>query len=247
VRDQEKIEMVNRNRFASLAGALLLAAFSVACQKSGAPDQSSTNAGIPRSTSSFASANSATKPDGRAVIVAFGDSLTAGYGLPEDQCFTALLQRKIDDKGYGYRVINAGVSGDTSAGGVSRVDWALEGAVKFLILELGGNDGLRGQPVPEMKKNLAEIIERAQDHGVTVILAGMEAPPNLGEEYTSEFRQAYRDLAKKYKLTLIPFMLDGVAGHRDLNQPDGIHPNVAGEKVMTENVWREIEPLLLKN
>jgi acyl-CoA thioesterase-1 len=175
--------------------------------------------------------------------------LTAGFGLPEDQCFTTLLQSKLDEKGYRYYVENAGVSGDTSAGGVSRIDWALnvDGAVKFLILELGGNDGLRALPVAHMKKNLAEIIERAQARGVTVILAGMEAPPNLGEEYTSEFRQAYRDLAKKHKLTLIPFLLDGVASQREMNQPDGIHPNAAGEKVMTENVWRELEPLLQKN
>jgi acyl-CoA thioesterase-1 len=239
--------MVKRNGFASLVGALLVAAFCVACQKSGAPDQSSANAGLATSTSSFAQPKPSATPDGRPVIVAFGDSLTAGFGLPEDQCFTALLQRKIDEKGYGYRVINAGVSGDTSAGGVSRIDWALEGAVKYLILELGGNDGLRGQPVAEMKKNLAEIIERAQARGITVILAGMEAPPNLGEEYTSEFRQAFRDLAKKYQLTLIPFMLDGVAGRREMNQPDGIHPNAVGEKVMTENVWRTVEPLLPKS
>jgi acyl-CoA thioesterase I len=239
--------MVNKNGFASLVGALVVAAVSVACQKSGASDQSPASAGISHATSSFATATPAATPDRRPVIVAFGDSLTAGYGLPEDQCFTALLQRKIDDKGYGYRIINAGVSGDTSAGGVGRIDWALEGAVKFLILELGGNDGLRGQPVTEMKKNLADIIERAQARGVTVILAGMEAPPNLGEEYTGEFRQAYRELAKKYELTLIPFILDGVAGRRDMNQPDGIHPNADGEKVMTENVWREIEPLLSKN
>src|SRR5262245_224919 len=185
--------MVKRNRFASLAGALLVAAFSFACQKSGAPDQSSSaNAGLATSTSSIASGASAKPtptPDGRPIVVAFGDSLTAGFGLPEDQCFTALLQRKIDDKGYGYRVVNAGVSGDTSAGGVSRIDWALAlegGPVKYLILELGGNDGLRGQPVTEMKKNLADIIERAQARGVIVILAGMEAPPNLGEDYTGE-------------------------------------------------------------
>jgi acyl-CoA thioesterase I len=157
------------------------------------------------------------------------------------------LQRKIDEKGYRYRVVNAGVSGDTSAGGVSRIDWALEGPVKFLILELGGNDGLRGLPVVDMEKNLAAIIERAQDRGVIVILAGMEAPPNLGEEYTSEFRQAYQDLAKKYNLTLIPFLLEGVAGRREMNQTDGIHPNAAGEKVMTENVWQVVEPLLLNN
>ncbi|MGH9752102.1 MAG: arylesterase [Blastocatellia bacterium] len=241
--------MVNRNRFVSLVCALLLAAFSLACQKSSAPDKPS--AGLATSTSSFAPAKTSEKLEGLPAIVAFGDSLTAGYGLPEDQCFTALLQRKLDEKGHRYRVVNAGVSGDTSAGGVSRIDWSLDDPtakpLKFLILELGGNDGLRGLPVADMKKNLAEVIERVQARGVTVILAGMEAPPNLGEEYTSEFRQAYRDLAKKYKLTLIPFLLEGVAGHRGMNQPDGIHPNAAGEKVMTENVWRELEPLLLEN
>jgi acyl-CoA thioesterase-1 len=182
------------------------------------------------------------------VIVAFGDSLTAGYGLPEEQSFTTLLQNKLDEKGYRYRVVNAGVSGDTSAGGVSRLDWSLnEGDVKILILELGGNDGLRGLPVSNLRKNLAEIIERAQSRGVTVLLAGMEAPPNLGEEYTREFRQVYRDLAKKYKLAFIPFVLEGVGGRPEYNQPDGIHPNAEGEKIMTENVWRALEPLLSKN
>jgi acyl-CoA thioesterase-1 len=240
--------MVKRNRFTSLVGALLVAALSVACQKSGAPDQSPGSASLAPSTSSFAPAKTGEKPDGRPVIVAFGDSLTAGFGLPEDQCFTTLLQSKIDEKGHKFRVVNAGVSGDTSAGGVSRINWVLEeDPVKFLILELGGNDGLRAMPVAEMKKNLAEIIERAQTRGITVILAGMEAPPNLGEEYTGEFRQVFRDLAQKYKLTLIPFLLEGVAGRREMNQPDGIHPNAVGEKVMTENVWQEIEPLLLKN
>jgi acyl-CoA thioesterase-1 len=226
-----------------------LAVFSIACQKSGAPNKPS--AGLATSTSSFAPAKTTEKSEGLPAIVAFGDSLTAAFGiLNEDQGFTAILQRKLDEKGYRYHVVNAGVSGDTSAGGASRIDWVLNGPVqpvKFLILELGGNDGLRGLPVADMKKNLAEIIERAHARGVTVILAGMEAPPNLGEEYTSEFRQAYRDLAKKYELTLIPFILEGVAGHRELNQPDGIHPNAAGEKVMTENVWRELEPLLMKN
>src|SRR5215510_14710420 len=234
--------MVNRNRFASLAGALLLAAFSVACQKS------ESSPGAATSTSSFASAKPPAKPDGRPIIVAFGDSLTAGFGLHEDQGFVTLLQRKLDEKGYLYRVSQAGMSGDTSAGGVGRIDCALEeGPVKFLILELGGNDGLRGLPVADMKKNLAEIIERAQARGATVVLAGMEAPPNMGEEYTGEFRQVYRDLAKKFKLTLIPFLLDGVAGNREMNQPDGIQPNIAGEKVMTHNFLFKVEPPLLNN
>ncbi|MCI0388452.1 MAG: arylesterase [Acidobacteria bacterium] len=237
--------MAKKNRFKFLASALLLATVFVACQKSGAPNQAT--AGVANSGTALAPTKFSAKSEELPAIVAFGDSLTAAFGIVnEDHWFTTLLQRKIDEKGYRYRVVNHGLSGDTSAGGVRRLDWALEGDVKFLILELGGNDGLRGLPVAEMKKNLAEIIERAQARGVTVILAGMEAPPNMGEEYTSQFRQAYRDLAKKYKLTLIPFLLDGVAGLREMNQPDGIHPNAAGEKVMTENVWRELEPLLAK-
>jgi len=239
--------MVKKNRFGSalLAGALALAAFSAACQKSGAPSEPAVR--LANSASSLTPTKISTKSEEAPAIVAFGDSLTAGFGLSEDQAFTTLLQRKLDEKNLRYRVVNAGVSGDTSAGGVRRIDWSLDGAVKFLILELGGNDGLRGLPVAEMKKNLAEIIERAQARGVTVILAGMEAPPNMGEEYTREFRQAYRDLAKKYKLTLIPFVLDGVGGRAEYNQPDGIHPNAAGEKIMTENVWQTLEPLLSKN
>jgi acyl-CoA thioesterase I len=186
----------------------------------------------------------AATPDNRPVIVAFGDSLTAGYGLPEPESFTTLLQRKLDQSGYKYRVVNAGVSGDTSAGGVRRLEWSLEGKVKFLILELGGNDGLRGLPVEQLKKNLAQIIETAQKRNVQVILAGMEAPPNLGAAYTTQFRQVYRDLAKQYKVPLIPFVLEGVGGQSGMNQPDGIHPNAAGEKIMTENVWRVLEPVL---
>ncbi len=183
-------------------------------------------------------------PDARPVIVAFGDSLTAGFGLPPEQSYPTLLQRKLDEAGYGYRVVNAGISGDTTAGGVRRIDWAIEDNVKFLILELGGNDALRGQPVSEMKKNLSTIIEAARARDITVILAGMEAPPNLGPEYQLEFRQAFRDLARKYRLPFIPFVLDGVGGNPELNQPDGIHPNAEGEKIMTENIWRVLEPLL---
>jgi acyl-CoA thioesterase-1 len=233
---------------ALLVGALLLLTFSGACRKSDVPAEPMARlASAGSAPASAAPAKVSTKPEDRPIIVAFGDSLTAGYGLTEDECFTTLLQRKLDSKELRYRVVNAGVSGDTSAGGVSRLDWSLEGNVKYLILELGGNDGLRGLPVANMKKNLTDIIERAQARGVTVVLAGMEAPPNLGDEYTREFRQVYRDLAKKYKLTLIPFVLEGVGGHVGLNQQDGIHPNAEGEKIMTENVWRSIEPLLSKN
>jgi acyl-CoA thioesterase-1 len=182
----------------------------------------------------------------RPLIVAFGDSLTAGYGLPVSQAYTTLLQQKIDAAGLSYRVVNAGVSGDTSAGGVRRLAWALEGNVKVLILELGGNDALRGLPVAELRKNLTQMIEAARQRGVTVLLAGMEAPPNLGGAYTTAFRQVYRDLARQYKLPFIPFVLEGVGGVRSLNQPDGIHPNAEGEKRMTETVWLALKPLLTK-
>src|SRR5262249_16413223 len=216
--------------------------FTFACRTPTGPSE--TAMVKPASMAAPAPAITSSKADDLPAIVAFGDSLTAGYGLSEDQSFTTLLEQKLDEKGYRYRVVNAGMSGDTSAGGVRRIDWALEGPVKFLVLELGGNDGLRGLPVTDMKKNLATIIERAQSHGATVILAGMEAPPNLGSDYTNQFRQVFRDLTKKYNLKLIPFVLEGVGGLPELNQPDGIHPNAEGEKVMTETVWRALEPLL---
>jgi acyl-CoA thioesterase-1 len=240
---KSNMHVINRkfkSRFFCLLAAATLA---VACQSSGQPAEQRTARSSGNATPATIPPNSEALP----VIVAFGDSLTAGFGLSEDQSYTTLLQRKLDEKGHRLRVVNAGVSGDTTAGGLRRIDWSLEGKVKFLILELGGNDGLRGLPVAEMKKNLAAIIERAQSRGATVILAGMEAPPNMGAEYTREFRQAYRDLAKEYKVTLIPFLLEGVGGLAEMNQPDGIHPNAEGEKVMTENVWRVLEPLLLKN
>jgi acyl-CoA thioesterase-1 len=181
------------------------------------------------------------------LIVAFGDSLTAGYGLSESQSYPSLLQHRLDREGYRYRVVNAGVSGDTSAGGVRRVEWALKGDVRFLILELGANDALRGQPAAETKKNLAHIIETALRHKVTVVLAGMEAPPNLGVEYTREFREVFRDLARQYNLALVPFFLEGIGGVNELNQSDGIHPNAKGTEIVVENIWRVLGPLLGKD
>jgi acyl-CoA thioesterase-1 len=225
--------------------ASFLTVFSAACQK---PNQSSEqSAAFSKPKSSATPAIVSNKSEEMPAIVAFGDSLTAGYGLTNpDEWYTTLLQRRIDENGYRYRVVNAGVSGDTSAGGLRRIDWSLEGNVRFLILELGGNDGLRGLPVAEMKKNLAQTIERAQAREVTVILAGMEAPPNMGNEYTREFRQAFRDLAKQYKTPFIAFFLEGVGGRAEYNQPDGIHPNAEGAKMITENVWRALEPMLSK-
>lgn len=178
-------------------------------------------------------------------IVAFGDSLTAGYGLSPRESYPALLQKMLDEDGFRYEVVNAGESGGTSAGGVRRIDWALDaGGVRFLVLELGANDFLRGQPVSETRKNLAQIIERAQSRNVHVLLAGMLTTTESGRGYEVEIRDAYRSLADEYKVTLIPFFLEGVAGIDRLNQDDRIHPNAEGTRIVAENVYRHLKPLL---
>jgi acyl-CoA thioesterase-1 len=176
--------------------------------------------------------------------VFLGDSLTAGYGLAKEESVPALTQARLDREGYRYAVVNAGVSGDTSAGGLSRLEWSLDGDVKVLVVELGANDGLRGLPVAAMKQNLATIITRARERGVTVLLTGMEAPPNFGAAYTDAFRKVYRDLAAEYKLPFVPFYLDGVAGNPALNIADGIHPNPEGARIVEQTVWRVLQPLL---
>ncbi len=198
-------------------------------------------------TAPAASAPAASSPDGsnRPKIVALGDSLTAGLGLLETQAYPSLLQEKLDQDGYSWEVVNAGVSGDTSAAGLQRLDWALQPAdVRILILELGANDGLRGLPPDEMKKNLAEIIERARDRRIAVLLVGMEAPPNYGPEYAGSFRRVYRDLARDYRLTFVPFMLDKVAGIPSLNQSDGIHPNIQGTQIVADTLWTALHPMI---
>jgi acyl-CoA thioesterase-1 len=177
-------------------------------------------------------------------IVFLGDSLTAGLGLGPDDSVPALIQRQLDEEEYAYEVVNAGVSGDTSAGGLSRLDWSLDGDVRVLVIELGANDGLRGLPVAAMKRNLSEIITRAQQRGIMVLLTGMEAPPNYGEAYTSEFRRAYRDLAREHDVAFMPFFLEGVAGIAALNQRDGIHPNPDGARLVARKLWASLEPLL---
>ena len=184
--------------------------------------------------------------DDRPVVLFVGTSLTAGYGLPEDEAFPALIQRRIDSLGLEFRVVNAGVSGETSAGGLRRMDWLLRTPVRVLVLELGANDGLRGLGVPEMRANLQQIIDltRAANPDVRIVLAGMEAPPNLGERYTSAFRDTFRDLAERNHADLIPFLLDGVAAIPDLNQEDGIHPNPTGERIVAENVWAVLRDVL---
>jgi acyl-CoA thioesterase I len=180
-------------------------------------------------------------------IVVLGDSLTAGLGLARDKAYPTLLQQRVDAEGLNYEVVNAGVSGDTSAGGLSRLDWALEGDVRVLIVALGGNDALRGLPIEELKGNLSKIIERAQARGIQVIVAGMEAPPNFGQAYIVSFHQIYPDLAKKYKIALVPFLLQGVAGIESLNQRDGIHPTAEGARMVADNVWPVLQPMLKRS
>lgn len=180
-------------------------------------------------------------------IVAFGNSLTAGLGVAPDHSYPAYLQRALDAAGYAYRVVNAGVSGETTAGGVRRVSWVLNSKPVIVILELGGNDGLRGLSLQETKANLERIIQQLQQASVTVVLAGMKLPPNYGQDYTAGFEALYQALAKQYRLTLIPFFLDGVAGSSSLNQADGIHPTGEGYRIIVEKIFPTLEPLLERN
>jgi acyl-CoA thioesterase-1 len=181
--------------------------------------------------------------DGRPLIVVLGDSLTAGLGLAPEDAYPTLLQQKLDEAGLNFRVVNAGISGDTSAGGLSRLDLALEGDVRIMIVALGGNDALRALPVAELRRNLAAIIERAQSRHIAVVLAGMEAPPNFGRDYAVSFHQVYPSLAKEYDVTLLPFLLDGVAGVEAMNQRDGIHPTAEGARTVADQVWTVLEPI----
>lgn len=177
-------------------------------------------------------------------IVAFGDSLTAGLGVPPDDAYPGQLARWLRERGFAYEVINAGVSGDTSAGGLRRVGWILKSQPKLVILELGANDGLRGQPLKETYKNLKAIIERLNAKGVIVVLAGMRLPLNYGDDYTQEFSDLYVRLAQEHDVSFIPFFLEGVATHRHFNQGDGIHPTAEGYSIVVQNVWRTLQPIL---
>ncbi len=219
---------------------LAVCLFSAACGGSGVDAPAET----PRATPAPAARANTPAPKARPKVVALGDSLTAGLGLVESQAYPAILQQRIDAEGYGFEVVNAGVSGDTSAGGVRRLDWALDNDVKVLILALGANDGLRGLAVPDMKQNLTTIITRARERNVVVILAGMEAPPNYGQEYATAFRQAYREIAVREKVLFLPFLLDKVAGQSTMNQGDGIHPNERGARIVADNIWSVLKPLL---
>lgn len=245
---------LNISKFKSaslLASLAALLAGSIACARANSTQTQPETGGQAGATAGsrggdVTSSSTTPSPDARPEVVAFGDSLTAGYGLSPSQSYPALLQKRLDERGYSYHVINAGVSGDTSAGGLRRLEWTLKGDVCILILELGANDALRGQPPAETKKNLAQIIEATGKRKVSVVLAGMEAPPNFGQDYTRQFRGIFPDLAKQYDLPLIAFFLEGVGGISELNQADGIHPNTRGTEIVMENVWRVLEPLLEK-
>jgi acyl-CoA thioesterase-1 len=229
--------MKRHSRAVIILSFLLSAILFASCDTTTAKRQTNSNAKKPLATPQAIS----DKPK----IVAFGDSLTAGFGLLEKESYPYLLQEKLKADGYDYEVVNAGVSGDTSIGGLERIDWVLEMEnVEILILELGANDLLRRMPVGNMKKNLARIIEKAKAKNVRVLLCGMLAPPNVGAQYQRDYQLAFPDLASEYKVDFLPFLLDSVALNKDLNQADGIHPNAEGSKIMTENIYKALKPML---
>ncbi|GHA27976.1 hypothetical protein GCM10007103_06820 [Salinimicrobium marinum] len=180
------------------------------------------------------------------VILFFGNSLTAGLGVESEEAFPALIQEKLDSLRLDFEVVNAGLSGETTAGGRNRIDWVLNQDVEVFVLELGANDGLRGVPVEETKRNLQAIINtvREKNPDTQIILAGMQMPPNMGKDYTSRFSNIFPELAEENEVHLIPFLLENVGGIAELNQNDGIHPTAEGQKILAENVWDVLEPIV---
>jgi acyl-CoA thioesterase-1 len=190
----------------------------------------------------------ASKAAASKTVVVLGDSLAAGYGLDPSESFPALLQKKVDAAGMKFTVVNAGVSGDTTSGGLRRIDWLLKRPVDVLVLELGGNDGLRGIPVGVTKTNLQAIIDRTKQKNprAQIVIAGMQMPPNMGVDYTTSFAKLFPDLAKANNAALVPFLLEGVGGKPELNLPDLIHPTAEGQKIVATNVWNVLKPVLEK-
>jgi acyl-CoA thioesterase-1 len=223
---------------------LVVAASAAAAACGGAPDTDPVRP-AQTATAAVAPASSAAAPAAAPRRLVFlGDSLTAGLGLPIDDAFPSLIARRLEARGRGWTVVNAGVSGDTTAGGLRRLDWALDGGADVVVVALGGNDGLRGLPVDDLARNLDAIVGRAKASGAAVVLAGMEAPPNTGPDYTARFRAVYPAVAARHQVTLLPFLLDGVAGEVSLNQNDGIHPNQEGARRVAELLWRTLEPVV---
>jgi acyl-CoA thioesterase-1 len=180
------------------------------------------------------------------IVLFLGNSITAGYGLDPSQAFPARIQEKIDAKGWNLKAVNAGQSGDTSTGGLSRLDWLLRNRIDVLVLELGANDGLRGVPSEVTKKSLQTIIDRTREKypKAKIVIAGMKVPPNMGRDYGRRFESIFPDLAKRNNASLIPFILEGIGGVRELNLPDGIHPTAKGHEIVAANVWKVLEPVL---
>lgn len=227
----------------SLISGLLLLTAVLNCnsdKKEANTDQSATT------TQSSATATTEQTPTGKKVILFYGNSLTAGYGVEPSEAFPALVGEKIDSAGLNYTVVNSGLSGETTAGGKSRISWVMRQPVSVFVLELGGNDGLRGLPLAQTRQNLQAIIDtvRSKSPDAKIVLAGMQIPPNLGTDYTREFRDLFAEVADKNNAVLIPFLLENVGGIAKLNQPDGIHPTPAGHKIVANTVWGVLKPLL---
>ena len=224
---------------------LLLAASFVACESAPAVEVS-----LPKPSFQRPVATSSLDAEGRPRVIVLGDSLTAGLGLSVEESYPAQLQVLADAEGHLVRFVAHGVSGDTTAGGLNRLEWALgqdkeDTPIRVVVIALGGNDGLRGLPVDQMHKNLEAIITRLREREIQIVLVGMEAPPNFGEEYTSQFREVFRTLGSAQDVVFVPFLLEGVAGVPDLNQRDHIHPNAAGSRRVAEHLWTALEPLLV--
>ena len=220
----------------------------MACGGSGAARDttSTTKPGSPPENPAGAGDTVPATLDGRRTILFLGTSLTAGLGLDPDSAYPQQIQRKIDASGLPYQIVNAGVSGETSAGLLRRLDWVLRRPADVVVVETGANDGLRGLPVAATRATIGEVLARIRTvrPDATLLLAQMEAPPNLGQEYTAAFRSMFPELAREHGATLLPFLLEGVAGNSRLNQNDGIHPNDAGERIVADNVWKALQPLL---
>jgi acyl-CoA thioesterase-1 len=226
---------------------LALALLTTACDRADTRDAhdgagDAATASDPAATSSTGNAR-----DTRGVVLFLGTSLTAGFGVGTENAWPAVIQDSIDAARLPYRVVNAGLSGETSAGGLRRLEWSLQEPIEALVLELGANDGLRGLPVDDMRANLDSILTRTRRRypDATLVIAGMQAPPNLGSHYTAAFTRTYSDLAEKHGAALVPFLLEGVGGRPELNQDDGIHPTAAGHAIMAANAWRVLGPRLM--
>lgn len=231
--------VLRQHRFKSIAILVLFVCLALAGCSRNDPTRAAANSARPLITPEAVSSSRR--------IIALGDSLTAGFGLEEPESYPYLLQQKLKADGYDYEVVNAGVSGDTSLGGLERADWVLgQENAEILILELGANDLLRGMPVAQMKSNLDKIIRKAKEKKLKVLLCGMLAPPTVGSDYSREFINAFPDLAEEHKVEFLPFLLENVATRRELNQADGIHPNAEGTRIMADNIYSALKPLLTK-